>query len=259
MTLAFALLPLIALVGSTASPPAARRLAIVVGNNVGARDRPPLRFAERDAGKVADLLTELGGVARDDLILLPGKPAAAVRAAFAETQRKLSEWSQGGGTSAVVLFYYSGHSDGDALMLGDDRLPFGELRRLLASTAAPVRLAIIDSCQSGSVLLAKGGRRGPAFDIHLDDEVGSTGEAILTSSAANELALESRRIGGSLFTHHLVSGLRGAADRSGDGLVTLSEAYQYAFARTVAATAATTLGTQHPAYATVCRARVSWC
>src|SRR5439155_1760197 len=63
-----------------------------------------------------------------------------------------------------------------------------------------------------------------------------------------ELALESREIRGSFFTHHFVSGLRGAADASGDGRVTLAEAYEYAFSRTVSATSGTVVGPQHPAY-----------
>jgi hypothetical protein len=71
---------------------------------------------------------------------------------------------------------------------------------------------------------------------------------MLTSSAADEIALESTEIRGSFFTHHLVSGLRGAADSSGDGLVTLAEAYQYAFSHTVSATAGTVGGIQHPVY-----------
>lgn len=70
---------------------------------------------------------------------------------------------------------------------------------------------------------------------------------LLASSAADEIALESREIRGSFFTHHLVSGLRGAADASGDGRVTLAEAYEYAFARTVKATAESGLR-QHPTY-----------
>jgi hypothetical protein len=45
-----------------------------------------------------------------------------------------------------------------------------------------------------------------------------------------------------------LSGLRGAADLSGDGLVTLSEAYQYAFSRTVSTTTNTVIGPQHPNY-----------
>ena len=52
---------------------------------------------------------------------------------------------------------------------------------------------------------------------------------MITSSAAREAALESAEIEASFFSHHLISGLRGAADTSGDGLVTLAEAYQYAF------------------------------
>src|SRR6185295_1142875 len=55
-------------------------------------------------------------------------------------------------------------------------------------------------------------------------------------------------IQGSFFSHHLISGLRGAADSSGDGRVTLDEAYQYAFRHTVATTGNTLYGPQHPAY-----------
>ncbi|MEO8213238.1 MAG: hypothetical protein ABI560_08600 [Myxococcales bacterium] len=45
----------------------------------------------------------------------------------------------------------------------------------------------------------------------------------------------------------MVSGLRGAADSSGDGRITLAEAYRYAFDHTLAATSST--GTrQHPGY-----------
>src|SRR5262249_32776005 len=125
---------------------------------------------------------------------------------------------------------------------------FLELRRWLSSTGAEVRVAIVDTCKSGALLAAKGGKPGPAFQIRLNDDLASNGEALLTSSAADELALESREIRGSFFTHHLVSGLRGAADSSGDGNVTLAEAYQYAFAHTVSATAGALIGPQHPAY-----------
>src|SRR5262249_10165017 len=74
------------------------------------------------------------------------------------------------------------------------------------------------------------------------------GEVLLTSSAADEIALESSEIGGAFFTHHFVSGLRGAADISGDGRVTLTEAYWYAYARTVKTTGETVFGGQHPGY-----------
>src|SRR5262249_16603877 len=59
---------------------------------------------------------------------------------------------------------------------------------------------------------------------------------------------ESDEIQGSFFTHYLTSGLRGAADVDGDGRVTLSEAYGFAYENTVSRTVATRGGTQHPTF-----------
>ena len=67
----------------------------------------------------------------------------------------------------------------------------------------------------------------------------------LTSSSAEETAQESDRLKGSFFTHYLVSGMRGAADVSRDGKVTLNEAYQFAFHETLAQTVDTRSGAQH--------------
>jgi len=74
------------------------------------------------------------------------------------------------------------------------------------------------------------------------------GHAFLTSSAESEAAQESDRIQASYFTHYLVSGLRGAADMSGEGKVTLNEAYQFAFSETLGRTVETKGGAQHPSY-----------
>jgi hypothetical protein len=74
------------------------------------------------------------------------------------------------------------------------------------------------------------------------------GHAFLTSSAATESAQESDRIQASYFTHYLVSGFRGAADTSGDGRVTLNEAYKFAFDETLGRTVDSRSGPQHPSY-----------
>lgn len=243
-------IPILLLALALAAPCSAqtRRLAMVVGNNAGTGERPPLQFAEADAGKLARLLVELGGVSPDDLMLLQGQPAAALDEAFSRAREKIADWHRDVRTRAVLLFFFSGHSDGEALELGHERVSFDRLLRSLEGTGADVRLIIVDSCKSGQLLATKGGRPGVGFDLHLVDDLTAKGHAILASSAADELALESAEIAGSYFTHHLVSGLRGAADSSGDGRVTLGEAYQYAFAHTVSATAKTVLGPQHPAY-----------
>ncbi|HMI90072.1 MAG TPA: hypothetical protein VK509_01860, partial [Polyangiales bacterium] len=71
------------------------------------------------------------------------------------------------------------------------------------------------------------------------------GVAVMASSSATELSQESRALRGSYFTHHLMVGLRGAGDVDGDGTVSLSEAYRYAYDRTLSSTMRTAVGRQH--------------
>src|SRR5262249_27473133 len=77
---------------------------------------------------------------------------------------------------------------------------------------------------------------------------GARGLAILTSSAAGEDSQESDQLAASFFTHYLASALLGAADRDGDGRVTLAEAFGYAADRTRDATSDTFARPQHPTY-----------
>jgi len=96
----------------------------------------------------------------------------------------------------------------------------------------------------------KGVRAAPAFDVQ-QAQAASTrprGLVLIASSSADEESQESDEIGASFFTHYLASGLLGDADASGDGKVTLAEAYAYAYARTVGETAETRAGAQHPVY-----------
>ncbi|MES1207029.1 MAG: caspase family protein, partial [Pseudomonadota bacterium] len=208
---------------------------------------PALRYAEDDAGKLARVLVELGGFRGDDVHLLTGRPLAVVRTSLATVKAEIAS-ARNAGVRSVLLFYFSGHSDGAGLELGNERWAFADVRAALRQLNPDIRIAIVDSCQSGALLAAKGGTPGPAFDIQFTDDLATSGEAVLTSSAAHERALESSEIRASFFSHHLISGLRGAADSSGDGRVTLGEAYRYAFVNTLLATSNTLTGPQHPAY-----------
>ena len=110
------------------------------------------------------------------------------------------------------------------ILLGDDRYAYRNLRDRLDQVPADVRIAVLDACSSGAFTRVKSGRPRPPFLV--DESSDMRGHAFLTSSSESEAAQESDRIRASYFTHYLVSGLRGAADLSGDGKVTLSEAYQ---------------------------------
>ena len=221
------------------------RIALVVGANDGGSARVRLRYATSDAALVGRVLVDLGGVRARHRVVLEEPTVAALRAALAALPARVAKAREGAGRVEVV-FYYSGHSDDEGLLLRGARLPYPELRKALAAVPANVRIGVVDSCASGALTRTKGGKRRPAF--LLDESTRVRGHAFLTSSSEDEVAQESDRIGGSFFTHFLVAGLRGAADGNRDGQVTLSEAYQYAYAETLARTERTRSGPQHPAY-----------
>ena len=227
----------------------ARRFALVVGDAKGGAGTRPLRYAERDAKRMHGILTRLGGVRPEDARLLTAASAGEVRAAIAELSAR-AEQARARGDETVLVVYYSGHAKDGDLRLGDTRMPLTELRDALRNAPADVRIGLLDSCQSGAIMRAKGARAAPAFDVQ-QAQAASTrprGLVLIASSSADEESQESDDIGASFFTHYLASGLLGDADASGDGKVTLAEAYAYAYARTVGETAETRAGAQHPVY-----------
>ncbi len=224
---------------------AERRFALVIGVPDGGAGTQTLRYAERDARRMHAVLTRLGSVRDEDARLLLSPGAGELRRALRELVDR-SRAARAQGDSTVLLVYYSGHAKEGALRLRETRLELSELKRLLEDAPADVRIGLLDSCRSGAITRAKGVRQVPAFDVARAG--GPHGLVLVTSSGADEDSQESDAIGGSFFTHHLASGLLGDADASGDGKVTLAEAYAYAYSRTVASTTDTTAGVQHPAY-----------
>ncbi|MFH1532562.1 MAG: caspase family protein [Pseudomonadota bacterium] len=232
-----------------ATPAAARgarweRFAVVVGADRGAPGGEALRYAERDAAKVADLLAEVGGIPLARIHLLTGVDADTVRAHLREIEVEIAALNRDANT--LLLFFYSGHANAEALELGDSDLPMEEIKGFLKSSGAVVRVALVDACHSGALVRYKGGRRVEAFPLSMD--LDATGYAVLTSSAASERSQESEELRGSFFTHFVVSGLRGAADASGDGQVTLDELYRYTYRRTLDRSLQAGAGVQHPTF-----------
>jgi len=221
------------------------RYAIVIGQNEGNDPDHALRYAEADATRVARVLRQSGGVKR--LELLVGTSSKAVASAMRDVRRDVDA-DRAAGLRTLFLFYYSGHGDQDGLELGPGRLSLHRLREYLESLGADVKIAFLDSCQSGSLTGIKGGKLAPAYEVRLADAAGARGLAVVTSSTGSELSQESDELQASFFSHAVLSGLRGAADSSGDGQVTLGEVYHYAFRRTVSTTAASPMGGQHPTY-----------
>jgi uncharacterized caspase-like protein len=222
----------------------AARIAIVASSNQ-ASGQATLRYADRDAERMAAVLGELGSFAPADVWSMPRATAPALRDALERAERA-AEREPG----SEIFFYSSGHADGGGLLLGDDRLGYDELRARLARSRAQVRVAVLDACNSGAATQPKGGRPGAGAPFAPPAPVQVNGAVILAASGTEEVAQESGELEGSVFTHHLVSALRGAGDRDGDGVVTLAEAYAHVYARTLASTVPSLWGAQHPSFDT---------
>jgi uncharacterized caspase-like protein len=152
----------------------------------------------------------------------------------------------------MVLIYYAGHgapevdaagteSDGiskyliprnaDPESLYSTALPMDEIQRIFGRIQAERVVMLLDTCYSGSA----GGRtftRQQLRSNHLNDQflerlTRSKGRVIITAAGPNEVALETSELGHGLFTYYLLEGLGGRADRDGDGIVTVSELYEY--------------------------------
>jgi hypothetical protein len=228
----------ITLLAATAAAGTVRH-ALVVGANDGGGVLAPLRYAETDAERLASLLTELGDF-DDELVTVLYRPTEAeLRAALARHAAIAESWDDD-----LFVFYYSGHADAVGLRLGDERYHFEALVHDLRAIPADVRLGVLDACRSGTITRLKGAEVSESI-LGAEDAV-AEGEAWLTASSDDELAQESEELRSGFYTHYLLSGMRGAADLSGDGVVDLYELHQYTYDRVVESTGRTGAGAQHP-------------
>lgn len=218
--------------------------AIVVGSNAGGPGQGELRYAEADAGRVGKLLTELGGYAPDQIDIVLHPTPDELRARLGKLADKLAADDKAGRPTRV-LFYYSGHARATALDLGNKELPLSELRQRLFELPSKLTVVVLDACQSGAFSRVKGAEPAADFSFNSRQQLDATGVAVLASSSGSELSQESEQLKSSYFTHHLLVGLRGAGDTNHDGLVTVDEAYRYAYHQTLLATTETAVGGQH--------------
>lgn len=221
-----------------------QRVAIVVGANAAPPGRVTLRYAHEDARHVAEVLTAVAGFASKNVKVLldpaPDELLGALDQELAASGKRSEE--------TLLFFYYSGHADDRALFPKGLALPFAALKSRLEDPRAKLRVGLLDSCRGGSWTGSKGLRKVEPFEIEGARELAEEGSVLIASSSGQENAHETEALKGSFFTHYWNAGLRGAADKGGDGVVTLNEAFEYARSFTIRDTALAGQTPQHPSF-----------
>lgn len=230
------------------------RYALIVGANEGQGREGRLKYAIRDAQRIRDVLVELGGFEAGRVQLLKQPSAEQLRAALEALADRLRREVPGKGATVVV--FYSGHADTQAIHLGETSFSWKAFRKSVKSLPTRFRLLLLDACRSGKATRVKGARVHAAPRKVAVISPGPRGFATVSSATSHEDAQESDALRASFFTHHLISALRGAGDANHDGHVTLQEAYRYTASRTIASTASTEAGIQHPTYRYEMRGRM---
>ena len=213
---------------------------------------PTLGLADKDAKSFGEFLESQKKVfkaTKVTLLLNEQATKAAVEKHLYYTLHKT------GKQDSVVLFF-SGHGAYDPLRpkdflfltydaepdyLGATAVKMSGLEFLKGIEAERV-LIIADACYAGGFSKMKPKGVAPAVDRFLKEVRDSSGTAIITSGNEGELSWEVPNLRNSVFTHNLIDGLKGKADVDRDGVVTLTEAYQYAYNLTREGTE----GRQHP-------------
>lgn len=231
--------------GSRASAGPVRRIAVLVGANAAAPDRQPLRYAHQDADRLAQVLLRVGGYEPEGVVVLHDPAPEQLLEKLEQARANLR--NSDGNSESLLFFYYSGHADETSLYPSGRPLPLERLRLLLDEPGITVRVGFIDACQGGAWTRAKGLHAVEPFQVPLS-ALRSAGSVLIASSSGLESAHESDLLRGSFFTHHFAAGLLGAADQTGDGAVSLTEAFDYAKRLTIRDSARYAQAPQHPSF-----------
>lgn len=211
---------------------------------------PTLRFADDDAAAffaltspmstAAELLTVLDSTSQ---ARFPGLAARARAPSLAEVRRVVGQWKgrfeddRRAGHDPVLLFFFSGHGShggakGPSLVLSDAALTQSVLYdEILAQLPARYVHLFVDACYAASVVRPRDAQAGAvdlsARDLDAFAKVSSlarfphVGAIVAASTAARTFEWDALERG--VFTHALLSGLRGGADVNGDGRIEYSE------------------------------------
>jgi uncharacterized caspase-like protein len=111
----------------------------------------------------------------------------------------------------------------------DNLLSYEDILKMVNASDAKHRLYITDACHSGSMYAAKSPYQMELKDFYNKFAESKGGTAVITSSKSDEVSLEYSGMRQGVFSHYLIQGLKGDANKNNDNIVSVQELFDYIF------------------------------
>lgn len=229
-------------------PKLPKMYAVVIGVSQYQQSEMNLQFADDDAKLYYDFLkSPQGGAIPDNQItlLLNEKATRANIIKALNTQFKnafeddlviVYIASHGMPSSETDKLYFLG-SDTDKTNMEGTGIAQADIRDAINKCRAQKKMWIADACHSGALRMDNAGLRGEQEIAHANMvnrllknvATAQNGMIVLTASSSSEPSQEGAQWGGGhgVFTHYLVEGLKGDADKNKNGIVDVREVFEY--------------------------------
>lgn len=211
------------------SSPEVKIWAVIVGI-ASYNHMPTLKYTDDDAYQIyAFLKSPEGGALPDERISLLIDEAATREQILAKMESTFAKADE----NDVVMLYYSGHGlPGSFLPIDYDgynnTIAHHEVKAILDNSKAKHKICFADACHSGSLLAMKSPFNAKRMKSFLNEfENASAGTALFTSSKSEEISMETTGLRQGIYSHFLIKGLKGEADRDRNKIVTISELHDY--------------------------------
>jgi formylglycine-generating enzyme required for sulfatase activity len=193
----------------------------------------------KDAEEFGQVLRDLAGF---DVQVLLNKDEA-------QTSRTISRFCRERARDELSLVYFSGHglrndegqlflatTDTDIELLDPTSISADFVTKAMNSSRSQRQILILDCCNSGAFGYGRKSTSalGTSMGMATAFQGNGIGRVVLTATDATQYAWEGEKVIGlhtqkSVFTHFLIEGLKGDADRNGDGRIDIDELYDYTY------------------------------